>query len=228
MYKRGLITFSELALWLLVLAMLMSGCARSVTDDGQGSATANTTTTKAAPLIPRDVLFGNPHRSGAQLSPDGKWLSFRAPVDGVMNVWVGPADDLSKAQPVTEEKVRPIPSYEWAFDNKHILYIQDKDGDENFHLYAANVESRQTRDLTPIKGVRAETQEVSHKFPNEILVGLNDRDSRLHDVWRVNIETGERELVQQNPGVAGYVTDDEAKASRGPGKRLSKSVLRIT
>ncbi len=162
-----------------------------------------------APLIPRDVLFGNPKKAQARLSHDGKWLSFQAPVDGVMNIWVAPADDISKAVPVTQEKVRPVPSHSWAYDNKHILYVQDKDGDENYHLYATNVETKETRDLTPIEGVRAEIQETSHNFPNEILVGLNDRNPQIHDIWRVNIATGEKQLVQQNPGVAGFLTDDD-------------------
>ena len=162
-----------------------------------------------APLIPRDVLFGNPRRAQARLSHDGKWISFQAPVNGVLNIWVAPADDLSKAKAVTEEKVRPIPSHDWAYDNKHILYIQDKNGDENFHLYATNVVTGETKDLTPIEGVRAELQEASPKFPDEVLVGLNDRDKRYHDIWRINIATGEKKLVQQNPGIAGFVTDDD-------------------
>jgi dipeptidyl aminopeptidase/acylaminoacyl peptidase len=205
MIERGLLVASELTLWLVLLGMLASGCAKSAT-------TGESHKDKSmddVPLIPREVLFGNPQRAQARLSPDGKWLSFQAPVDGVLNVWVAPAGDLSKAKAVTTEKVRPVPSHSWAYDNKHILYIQDKNGDENFHLYATNVETGETRDLTPIEGVRAEIQEVSHKSPNEILVGLNDRDQRLHDIWRINIQSGEKQLVQQNPGVAGYLTDDD-------------------
>ncbi len=161
-------------------------------------------------LIPRDVLFGNPQRAQGRLSPDGKWLSFLAPVNGVLNVWVvKTGDDLSKAVAVTEDKKRGIRNHDWAYDNKHILYTQDKDGDENLHLYATNVETRETKDLTPIEGVRAEIQEISHKNPDEILVGLNDRNPQLHDIWRINIESGEKELVQQNHGVAGYLTDDD-------------------
>ncbi len=226
MFNRATVTFSELALWLAVLAMLLSGCTKSTTADGEAAVTATGTAASdakvgagesdetnaaldALPLIPRDVLFGNPQRAQAQLSPDGKYLSFLAPVEGVLNVWVGPADDASKATPVTEEKVRPVRRHYWAYDAKHVIYPQDTDGNEKYHLYATNVESGETKDLTPIDGVRAEVQEVSQKFPNEILVGLNDRDPQLHDIWRVNIETGERELVQQNHGVAGYLTDDD-------------------
>jgi hypothetical protein len=224
MLKRVTFTFAELALWLVGLALLTSGCARPATAEKQEQTAAKPVATNGEesaqtsngvtelskiPLIPREVLFGNPERAQARLSSDGKWISFQAPLDGVMNVWVAPADDLERAKAVTKEKVRPVPSHSWAYDSKHILYIQDKNGDENFHLYATNVETGETRDLTPIDGVRAEIQEVSHKSPNEILVGLNDRDKRYHDIWRVNIQTGEKQLVQQNPGVAGYLTDDD-------------------
>src|SRR5262245_24107403 len=84
------------------------------------------TSSSAPKLIPRDVLFGNPRRAQARLSHDGKWISFQAPVNGVLNIWVAPSEDPSKAKAVTEEKVRPIPSYNWAYDNKHILYVNDK------------------------------------------------------------------------------------------------------
>jgi dipeptidyl aminopeptidase/acylaminoacyl peptidase len=204
---------------LLTVPLLLGGCARSVEDDDAESISGTTPVVNQSEasamddirLIPRNVLFGNPQRSGARLSPDGKWLSFQAPVEGVMNVWVAPVDDLSKAFAVTKEKVRPVPMHNWAYDNRHILYIQDKNGDENYHLYAANVETLETKDLTPIDGVRAEIQEISHKTPTEILVGINDRNPQLHDIWRINIETGEKQLVQQNHGVAGYLTDDDYK-----------------
>ncbi|MEX2306375.1 MAG: S9 family peptidase [Pirellulales bacterium] len=219
MFKRITITCSELALWLVVLSMLLVGCTRSETgQEDENSATPKPLNSDAKrenaamddiPLIPREVLFGNPQRAQARLSPDGKWLSFLAPVEGVLNVWVGPVDDLSKAAPVTEDKKRGIRSHDWAYDARHILYTQDKDGDENWHVYATNVETRETKDLTPIEGVNARVQGVSEKFPKDILVGLNDRDAQHHDVWRVNIESGERELVQKNDGVAGYVIDDE-------------------
>jgi dipeptidyl aminopeptidase/acylaminoacyl peptidase len=215
--KRAIPVFAELALWLVALVVLF-GCRTERVDDSTAATPASHETTSQsttgqsnmeAKLIPRDVLFGNPERAQARLSPDGKYLSFLAPVDGVLNVWVGPADDMKAAKPVTQEKVRPVSSHNWAYDAKHILYPQDTNGNENFHLFATNVETGETKDLTPIDGVRAELQEVSPKFPTEILVGLNDRDKQLHDIWRVNIETGEKKLVQENPGVAGYLTDDD-------------------
>jgi dipeptidyl aminopeptidase/acylaminoacyl peptidase len=159
-------------------------------------------------LIPRSVLFGNPQRASARVSPNGKWLSFLAPVDGILNVWVAPIDDITKAKAVTNDKIRDIRGYHWAYTGNHILYSQDKAGDENWHIYATNVDTGETKDLTPLDNIHAQVQDTSEKFPTEILVGLNDRIPQLHDIWKVNIETGERELVKQNEGMAAYVTDN--------------------
>ncbi|MCA9257886.1 MAG: S9 family peptidase, partial [Planctomycetales bacterium] len=171
--------------------------------------TASHSTDKEQALIPRSVLFGNPQRASARISPNGKWLSFLAPVDGILNVWVAPIDDLESAKAVTDDKARDIRGHSWAYTGEHILYTQDKAGDENWHLYCTTVATGETRDLTPVNGVHARIQEVSQKFPEEVLVGLNDREPRLHDIYRVNLLTGERQLVQENPGVAAFVTDDD-------------------
>jgi dipeptidyl aminopeptidase/acylaminoacyl peptidase len=163
---------------------------------------------KAVPLIPRQVIFGNPDRAGAQLSPDGKRISFLAPVKGVLNVWVGPAGKPQTAEPITNDTKRGIQIYFWAFTNRHIIYLQDKDGDENWRVYSVEVESKAVKDLTPLEGVQARIQEVSHLFPSEILVGLNNRNKQLHDLYRVNIETGESKLIFENNAYLGIMTDD--------------------
>lgn len=202
-------TITELALFAAVLAAAISGCGAP---DATGTKESMTPDYLAdVPLIPRDALFGNPDMAQARLSPDGKWLSYLKPVEGILNVWVGPSDDPSAAVAVTEDKHRGIRSHGWAYNSRYIVYTQDKNGDENFHVYATNVETRETKDLTPVDGVRARLAGASERFPDEMLVGLNDRDARLHDIYRVNIETGERTLVQENQGVAGYLTDDEFK-----------------
>ncbi len=161
------------------------------------------------PLIPREALFGNPDKASTQLSPNGTKIGFLAPLNGVLNVWVGAADDPAAAKPVTKDTGRGIRFYGWAYTNNHVLYIQDKDGDENWRLYSVDLATGQTKDLTPIEGVQARIQEVSPKFPNEILVALNDRVPEFHDIYLVNIETGEKRLVQKNEGFVSFVTDDE-------------------
>lgn len=203
------------------------------------SATAESkpSTTEAAPpmhdplpgvqLIPREILFGNPQRAAARISPDGAKMSFLAPVNNVLNVWVGPVDDPSAAKAVTNDTKRGIRSYFWSYTSKHILYIQDQDGDENWHVYSVNLDSGETKDLTPIEEVNAQIEAVSEKFPSEVLIGLNDRNKQLHDIYRVNIESGEKTLVQENPGLLGFVIDDDYKVrfgmSAGPeGMKLLK------
>jgi len=163
-------------------------------------------------LIPRTLLFGNP------ISPDGKRVAFLAPKDGVLNVWVASLEGLEEkgadavleaAEPITNDTGRGIRSYRWAWDDTHILYIQDKDGDENWHVYATNVETAETRDLTPFDGVQARISEVSPEHPNEILLAINKDNPQLHDVYRVALDSGEMELVARNEGFLALLTTHE-------------------
>lgn len=162
-------------------------------------------------LIPRQVIFGNPERTAALISPDGTQISFLAPKDGVLNVWVAPAGDLSKAKAVTDEKERPIREYYWAQNSKYILYLQDKGGTEDFLLYATDPKTGTTRNLTPFEKTRAVIFGTSIKHADEILVGLNNRDAKWHDVWRYDVVTGKSSLVYKNEGFGGFVADDDLK-----------------
>ena len=161
------------------------------------------------PLIPRDALLGNPERAAPRIAPDGKRLAWLAPDEhGILQVWV---QTIGKhdARAVTADKSRGIQSYGWAFDSKTILYSQDAAGDENFHLFAVDLDSDNVRDLTPWQGVRAEFVAADPKFPDRILVALNLRDRKLMDVYRVDLRTGAVELDTKNPGdVAGWLADD--------------------
>jgi dipeptidyl aminopeptidase/acylaminoacyl peptidase len=161
------------------------------------------------PLIPRTELFGNPDRAMARISPDGKQLAYLAPVDNVLNVWVCPIGELAEAKPVTQDKKRGVRNYFWAYNNTHLLYSQDQDGDEDWHIYGVDLVSGKTTDLTPFPKIAAQVQEVSERFPDEILIAINNRNEQYHDIHRVNLKTGERSLVQENPDFAGFTTDDD-------------------
>lgn len=161
------------------------------------------------PLIPRETFFGNPDKAAVKISPDGAYLSYLAPRDGVLNVWVAPRTDLAAAKPVTNDTVRGIRFYLWSYDNKHILYLQDQGGDENWRLYSVDVAANQTKDLTPFDGVRCQLRQASPDFPEEIVIGLNNRVPELHDIYRVNITTGELTLMEENEGFLGYDVDDQ-------------------
>jgi dipeptidyl aminopeptidase/acylaminoacyl peptidase len=160
------------------------------------------------PLIPRRILFGNPDRAMARLSPDGQQLAYLAPVDGVLNVWAGPTGTPAEMKPVTNDTGRGIRLYAWAYTNRHILYLQDKGGDEDWQLYSVALDSVQVQNLTPLEGVQAQIVAISPDSPYEIIVGLNDRNAQLHDLYRINIKTGERQLIQQNDGYMSFVVDE--------------------
>jgi dipeptidyl aminopeptidase/acylaminoacyl peptidase len=161
------------------------------------------------PLIPREVLFGNPDKATARISPDGTKLAYLAPDEGVLNVWVrtiGQDDD----KVITKDKKRGIRIYFWAYDNEHIIYMQDSDGDENWHLYSVNLTTNLVRDLTPFPGYRVEPVEMDPAFPDQMLVALNIRDERLHDVYRLDLGTGALVLDTENPGsVTGWYADGD-------------------
>jgi len=168
------------------------------------------------PLIPREVLFGNPDRASVRISPDGSRVGFLAAVDGVLNVWVGPREEPGAAKPVTDDTYRGIRMFFWAYNNDQILYIQDKGGDENWHLYSVDLNSKKTIDLTPFDGVAARVQEVSRHHPDEILVAINNRNAQLHDIHRINIRTGDSSLVYENAeGFVGFLTDEHLKLHFG-------------
>ena len=160
-------------------------------------------------LIPRRVFFGNPDKASPQVSPDGTHISFLAPVDGVLNVWVAPADDISSARPVTHDTGRGIRRHGWTYSANRIIYLQDSGGDENWRLFTVDVVTEESRDLTPLEGVQAQIQRDSHKHPDHIQVGLNDREAQFHDLYLIDLNTGERQLVQHNDGFAFFVTDDD-------------------
>src|SRR5262249_47428662 len=145
-----------------------------------------------------------------------KFLSYLAPVDGVLNVWVGPVDNPDAAKPVSKDKKRGIRMFFWAYTSQHVLYIQDNDGDEDFHVYCVDLKDNATKDLTPLKKLRHKITEARRKSPNEIVVGINAREPhQFHDLYRVNIESGERKLVQNNDKFLGFDVDDDYQVRFG-------------
>lgn len=169
------------------------------------------------PLIDRELIFGNPEIAAAQLSPDGKYLAFLKPWKDTRNVWVKGVDQpFESARLLTTETKRPIAGYFWSRDSKYILYVKDKDGDENFNVYsvdpaaqpAAGADAPPSHDLTGLKGTRVFIYEVPKKLPDVIYIGLNDRDKAWHDLYKLSISTGEKTLVHKNTErITAYVFD---------------------
>ncbi len=202
MMRRSLVTLAVL------LTVAIGGC---------GNESANQEVAEAMPpLLDRELFFGDPEVSGSQLSPDGRWMTFLKQHNGARNIWIKGADEpFDAARPVTADE-RPVPGYFWSRDSKYLLYVQDKGGNENFHVWAvdpaAAPEGEQNvppaRDLTPIDGVRAYIYAVPKNAPEMMIVGLNDRDPSYHDVYRIDIASGERTLLRENSdNMAAWVFD---------------------
>lgn len=161
-------------------------------------------------MIPREVLFGNPEKLSPKLSPDGKRIAYLAPdQEDVLNVWVREVNK-EEGHLVTHDQKRGIRSFFWEYTGHSILYIQDRDGDENWHLYQTNLKTGQTRDLTPFSGVRAGVIAYEPELPQELLVTLNIRNSSFFDVYKVNLETGSLEMVVENTvNARGWLADHQ-------------------
>jgi dipeptidyl aminopeptidase/acylaminoacyl peptidase len=150
-------------------------------------------------LIPLEVLLGNPEKMGPQISPDGKRIAYLAPVNDILNVWVGDVGS-EDFRPITKDAERGIPGFIWAHDNKHILYPRDQGGDENWRVFAVDPDTGNVRDLTPFENVQAQLIGGNKKFPDKFLIGLNKENPQLHDAYELTISTGELKLVAKNPG----------------------------
>ncbi len=172
-----------------------------------------------AQLIPRAVLFGNPERISPHISPDGTRMAWIAPREGVLNVWVAPIRtagaaggrgvDWDAATVVTDDTDRGIRAYTWAKDGRHLLYVQDTGGDENWRLYDVDTETMERRDLTPFEGIQARLIATRKSHRDEVLVGLNRDNPQLHDVYRLDLKTGELVKEIANPGYAGWLADED-------------------
>ncbi len=190
-------------------------------------------------LIDRELFFGDPEISGAQLSPDGKFIAFVKPFKGTRNVWVKRTEEpFEAAKPITADKSRPVTQYFWSRDGKYILFAQDKAGDENYNVYAVNPADSPAagedvpaaRNLTDAKGIRAAIYAVPRSEPDAMYIGLNDRDKAWHDLYKVKISTGERTLIRQNTErITGWVFDlkDQLRLATRAAENGDTEVLRV-
>ena len=195
------------ARWSLAITVLLSPLAGALAQTG-----------KPAPLIDRELFFGNPEISGAQISPDGRYVSFLKPYKDTRNIWVKKTGDpYTAAKLITNDTRRPVTQYFWSRDGKYILFAQDQLGDENYNVYAVDPaaspapgkEVPPARNLTEAKGVRAAIYAVPKNDPDVMYVGINERDKAWHDLYKVRISTGEKTLLRQNTErIAGWVFDN--------------------
>ena len=161
-------------------------------------------------LLRRRLIFADPERSIVRISRDGTRIAFRAPVDGVLNLWVAPLDRIDEARPVTAVTDRNLgPWILWMHDNRHVVFFREAAGDENWRAWRVDLETGDVRPLTPGPGVTCRIQQMSRHFPSELLIMHNTRDKRYFDIYRVNVATGESALLHLNQSVPGHFTDQQ-------------------
>lgn len=165
----------------------------------------------SGPLIPRQLLVGNPARVLPQISPDGQVVSFLAPLEGALNIWIAPVACMADARPVTRDTKRGIRSYGWTHTGRHLWYLQDHGGDENFHLHVASTTGESVVNLTPFTNVQTRIVGFSRSQVRSALIAINRRDPRWHDVFRVDLLSGELELIYENNEFSQFICDDELK-----------------
>ncbi|MCS7024200.1 MAG: S9 family peptidase [Bryobacteraceae bacterium] len=185
---------------------LLFGCAL-LTGVAMPQTTRSSPSPGLPPLIDRELLFGNPEYAGAQISPDGKYLAFLKPWKDTRNIWVKKVDEpFEAARLLTSETKRPISGYFWSRDSKRILFVKDKDGDENFNLYSVDPlgptppggDAPESKDLTGLKGIQIQLYSLPRSRPNIAYIGINDRDKAWHDLYELNFATGEKTLLRKN------------------------------
>jgi dipeptidyl aminopeptidase/acylaminoacyl peptidase len=184
-------------------ALALGAC--SVTEDRAASASvapkvARVPDMSGVPLLPRELLFGDAARTAVRISPDGSKLSWLAPVDGILNLWVAPAGDPGAARPATAEKKRPLSRYLWAPDSQSLLVALDNDGDENWRLFSVSATGGAMRTLVAEKDATVSIEAISPRVRNRIVVGLNDRDPKWHDLYSIDLASGQRTLLLRNDG----------------------------
>jgi len=162
-------------------------------------------------LVPRKVLFGNPDKTSVKISHDGKYISCIAPLNGVLNVYIAPIDEPDNFKPITNDTGRGIRTYKWAYNNKHVLYLQDNNGDENWRLYSIDIENSKESALTTFPDTRAQINKVSHHFPNEVIIEMNSRRKDFFDLYKLNLLDGSIVDLFQNNEFAGIIVDDHFK-----------------
>lgn len=183
-------------------------------------------TAQEVELIDRELFFGNPEKIQVRISPDGKYLSYRAPLNGVMNVWVAPVDQPDKVKSVTKDTFRGIQGYSWSHKPGNLLYTQDVGGDENFHIYLVDVENNKVTDLTPYEEIigsdnvplkdknnkilrpRADILNISRDTPNEILIQMNLSEASNMDVYKIDLTTNEMTLIEKDDAFLQIVVDN--------------------
>src|SRR6266508_3620908 len=198
----------QLLLAATVSAARLLGSATTSRAQSAGRQTSTGGAKAAMPLIPRSLLFADPDRSVVRISPDGTRIDFQETDDGMINLWVSPIKNVKKARPFTRVTDRALgPWLVWLPNNRHVVFFREQGGDENWQAHRVDLETGDILPLTPGPGVKSYIQQISHHFPNELLIAHNQRDQRFFEIFRVNAATGDSTLLEANDRFSFHFTD---------------------
>lgn len=170
---------------------------------------------KQEALIPISQFFNDPQYAKPQISPDGKHLAYLSPHQGVLNVWIGSVDNKNSIKPITQNTKRSVFDYYWAYNNEHIIYVDDNEGDENWRIHRVNINDGTISNLATFNKVQVRIMATSPDFPDEILIGINQRRGDFHDIYRLNIRDGQMSLVYENNTFYHFIMDDHLNVKIG-------------
>ncbi|WP_246085988.1 S9 family peptidase [Pseudonocardia hydrocarbonoxydans] len=155
--------------------------------------TSGRPTDRRPALIDVETLFADPRFSSPSISPDGTRIAYLAPHRGRRNVWVrGVEESHDDAVAVTHDSRRGISTYHWTDDPRFLLYLQDTDGNEDWHLFRVDLDAPDgpAVDLTPMDpGSRVFAVDAETTVPGAALVWMNPRPLYV-DVYRLDVATG--------------------------------------
>jgi dipeptidyl aminopeptidase/acylaminoacyl peptidase len=175
------------------------------------------------PILPLEFLMAPEEFTAPQISPDGQWISYIAPLNGTPNLFVAEPGDLSNSRPVTRHTDAGVRAtdvsgnvlYRWHWDSSSIIYPKDYDGDENWDIHIVDIAGGQDRNLTPIKDKSVELLAYSRQFPNEALITIGVFGQNQPDVYRLNLDTGEKQLVMEHGEFIGFMAGHDLKVKLG-------------
>lgn len=174
-------------------------------------------------LLPLQLLLAPATNLAPLVSPDGRWISFLRPVDGAMNLFVAPSDSIGAARPVTTHTGRGLQPfdvsgnvlYRWTPDSRHLLFPQDRDGDEKWNLHLVDIATREERNLTPMPGKEVSFLSFDERDPTKAAIAVKDRSPWFPDLYRLDLTTGERTLILRNDRMLAVIPDHQLRARVG-------------
>ena len=141
--------------------------------------------------------FAKPSSSSFQLSPKGTYMSYREKDENLKNHVYVKNTKTDETKRVITEGDELVRGYGWANDNK-LIYVMDKGGNEDYHLFAVDVDGSNQKELTPYDGVKVNILASLKEDEDHMIISMNKNNPQVFDPYKINIESGELEQLYEN------------------------------